>query len=119
MVDCANDFEEKLLDNVKKYPRLFLERIVDSCAEDMCEITDQSVDAVVSTNVLCSMDDETKVLTEIFRILAPVSKISDTFHYQKINFFIIQGGKYYMLEPVPDEKWSVTFLAQWILTNTG
>ncbi|XP_059478133.1 N6-adenosine-methyltransferase TMT1A-like isoform X2 [Neocloeon triangulifer] len=72
MVDCSSSFEERLLENVKKYPRLFLERIVYSCAQDMCEITDQSVDAVVSTNVLCCTNDERQVLAEILRVLAPL-----------------------------------------------
>lgn len=89
MVDCAADFDEdQLLDNVKRYPRLFVERIVYSCAEDMCEITDQSVDAVVSTNVLCSVDDERKVLAEIHRVLAPV-RLSAALHLPgtKIELF--------------------------------
>ncbi|XP_065354040.1 thiol S-methyltransferase TMT1A-like [Cloeon dipterum] len=100
MVDSAADFEDRLLENVKKYPRLFLERIVYSCPEDMCEITDQSVDAVVSTNVLCSVGDERKVLAEVVRVLA-------------------QGGKFYMIEPKAENFWSFTFALQWIFTTSG
>lgn len=39
----------------------------------MAEVADNSVDAVVMTLVLCSVENTEKILKEILRVLAPVS----------------------------------------------
>lgn len=53
-------------------------------AEDL-DLADQSTDAVVSTEVLCTVDDLNQVLNEVYRILRP-------------------GGRFLFLEHVPAPK---------------
>lgn len=73
MVDRNAFYETLLRDNLHQYPSLHLERLVHCSAEDMSEIPDESVDAVVATLVLCSITNVKQVLAEIKRVLAPVS----------------------------------------------
>lgn len=55
-----------------QHPNVSLERYVVTGAEDMRDIPDNSVDAVVSTLVLCSCDKVQEVYGEICRVLVPV-----------------------------------------------
>lgn len=58
---------------VLQMPTRRLKKFVQSGAESMDEIEDNSVDAVVSSHVLCSVGGANKVLREIHRVLKPVS----------------------------------------------
>ncbi len=49
-------------------------------------VEDSSVDAVVSTQVLCSVPDVPAVLDEVYRILKPVSIVAVVGHRSKISF---------------------------------
>ena len=59
--------------NKEKFPHLCIKRIIEGRAEDMNEIPDCSVAAVVCTKVLCSIREKRKVLLEFKRVLKPVS----------------------------------------------
>jgi ubiquinone/menaquinone biosynthesis C-methylase UbiE len=76
-VDKNPAFETLLRDNLKQYTSLQLERIVHCPAEDMHEVPDESVDAVVASLVLCSVSDVPRVLAEVRRVLAPVRNTTE------------------------------------------
>ena len=57
----------------KYYPNVNLKDYIVGSAEDMRKIEDQSVSAVVSTLVLCSVESVEQSLKEIIRVLKPVS----------------------------------------------
>ena len=65
----------------KYYPNVNLKDYIVGSAEDMRKIEDQSVSAVVSTLVLCSVECVEQSLKEIIRVLKP-------------------GGRFYFLEHV-------------------
>lgn len=50
-----------------------MEKFILGCAEDMKGVESNSVDVVVSTLVLCSVEDLNKTFKEVQRVLAPVS----------------------------------------------
>lgn len=62
-----------LVHSKKYYPHVNLKKYIVGSAEDMKEIENESVSAVVSTLVLCSVESVEQVLKEIIRVLKPVS----------------------------------------------
>lgn len=52
---------------------LFLGTVI--TGENMAKVADNSVDAVVMTLVLCSVENIEKIMKEIMRVLVPVSKV--------------------------------------------
>lgn len=74
MVDRNEFYEPLLKENLNKHPSLHLERLVQCSAENMKVVPDESVDVVVSTIVLCSIDNIPAVLSEIKRVLVPVRR---------------------------------------------
>jgi ubiquinone/menaquinone biosynthesis C-methylase UbiE len=76
--------------------RLGLDLEIRSGSAEQLEIEDSSMDAVVSTLVLCSVDDLTGTLQEIFRVLKP-------------------GGRFFFLEHVAaPQDTSLRRVQQWI-----
>lgn len=65
-------FEPMFYERQSKFPSLKMERFVLAKAEDMKDIEDGSIDIVVSTLVLCSVESVEKTLSEVERVLAPV-----------------------------------------------
>ncbi|CAB3365550.1 Hypothetical predicted protein [Cloeon dipterum] len=97
MVD-RNEFYRPLLDeNLKKFPHLHLEKMVYCSAEDMRQIASDSVDVVVSTIVLCSIDHVSAVLSEIKRVLAPVEQRARQYRVGKYLNLEILGRKVLLL----------------------
>ena len=84
---------EKTLDD---HPNVTLKQYVEGVAEDMKMIPSESIDCVLSTIVLCSVQDQAKVLSEINRVLKP-------------------GGYYFFMEHVRARKGSAMALAQRLL----
>ena len=70
-------FEPYFYKNQSKHPTVKMEKFVVAPAEDMKDVEDNSVDVVVSTLVLCSVDNVEKTLKEVQRVLAPVSYICE------------------------------------------
>ncbi|HUD03981.1 MAG TPA: methyltransferase domain-containing protein [Candidatus Paceibacterota bacterium] len=65
---------------VNKYSKVII-----SSAEKI-DLPNNSIDNVISSLVLCSVSNESKVISEIYRILKP-------------------GGKYYLIEHIPSDKY--------------
>ena len=72
-VDPNDKLETFLLSNASKFPNVKFDNFHIGRAEDMSFIGSNSVDVVVCTLVLCSVDNIEKCLQEIMRILKPVS----------------------------------------------
>jgi len=66
-------FEAPLRASVKQRPGVEISQFHISSAENMRDVASNSVDAVASTKVLCSVWDVDKCLLEILRVLKPVS----------------------------------------------
>lgn len=61
---------DTLLEKQKSHPELV--RVIRGYAEDLADIQDESIDAVVSTLVLCSVRDVDKAVQEAKRVLVKV-----------------------------------------------
>ncbi|XP_043939369.1 methyltransferase-like protein 7A [Protopterus annectens] len=94
-VDRNRHFDKFLSENAKKYPHLQVEKVV-SPAEDLNGVADGSVDAVVCTLVLCSVNNVQKVLNEVVRVLKP-------------------GGTFYFMEHVVADPSTWTYFFQQII----
>ena len=66
------------------YPHVTLKEYIVGSAEDMRKIEDQSVSAVVSTLVLCSVESVEQSLKEIVRVLKPVSRIRGSCLFKEV-----------------------------------
>lgn len=84
---------EKTLDD---HPNVTLKQYVEGGAEDMAMVTSESIDCVLSTIVLCSVQDQTKVLAEVRRVLKP-------------------GGYFFFMEHVHAKERSIMALFQMLL----
>jgi len=105
-IDPIRHFEAALYESARKHPEIHISAFHVSSAENMQAVQTGSVDAVVSTLVLCSVGNLDQCLREIIRILKP-------------------GGKLYFLEHVraPPEFY-LTRLVQmlyfvWPILNGG
>lgn len=72
-VDPNATFMPMLKKNQDKYKGIVVEKILSVMGENMDEIPDDSIDAVVITHVLCSVIDQSVVLKQIYRVLAKVN----------------------------------------------
>lgn len=66
LIECEN----------QQHPHIKLERFVNERAEKMASIPSNSVDVVISSHLHCSVDNSQSVLSEIRRILVPVSQFN-------------------------------------------
>lgn len=66
-------FQKYLTKGMEDNDHLTYDRFVVASGEDMAAVHDNSVDVVVCTLVLCSVDNVAQTLREIHRILRPVS----------------------------------------------
>ncbi|XP_076321678.1 thiol S-methyltransferase TMT1A-like [Tachypleus tridentatus] len=73
-VEPNSYFETYFKKNSEKFRHIEVEQFVTAMAENMAEIPENSVDAVVSTCVLCSVMKIQDVLHEIKRVLVPGGK---------------------------------------------
>lgn len=88
-VEPNKHFDAHFERNRDRFGHVTLEKVFLGCAEDMSQVSDNSVDVVVSTYVLCSVVSLQAVLKEVLRVLTP-------------------GGKFYFVEHIPFESstWS-------------
>jgi len=83
-------FETPLRASVQLRPEIEISQFHVASAENMRDVTSNSVDAVVSTKVLCSVADVDKCLQEILRVLKPVSQFSSiTADQQHTTYYVI------------------------------
>lgn len=71
--DINPNFQESLSRNMKKNQHLHYERFLVAAGEDLHQVPSGSVDAVVCTLVLCSVNSVSSTLREVLRVLRPVS----------------------------------------------
>lgn len=76
-------FEKYLTETMTKNDHLRYERFVVASGEDLRAVEDDSIDVVVCTLVLCSVDDVSQTLREAHRILRPVSGLCS--NYFRLN----------------------------------
>lgn len=69
-------FEKFLMKSMAENRHLHYERFVVAPGEDMTQLADGSMDVVVSTLVLCSVQSPRRVLQEVRRVLRPVSRVA-------------------------------------------
>ncbi|XP_053144330.1 putative methyltransferase-like protein 7A isoform X2 [Hemicordylus capensis] len=88
--DPNPNFEKFLHRNLSQNPHLQVERCLVAPAEDLHQVPDASLDVVVSTLVLCSVESIKGVLKEVLRVLRP-------------------GGAFYFMEHVAGapSSWSL------------
>lgn len=96
-VDPNTEFENFLLETIKKYPKVEMERWVVCYGEDMRDVPDAHFDAVIVTHLLCSVHCPEKVLQECRRVL-------------------VKGGRMVFMEHVAQSKGSVGRMLQSVLT---
>ncbi|XP_005924963.1 methyltransferase-like protein 7A [Haplochromis burtoni] len=89
-------FEKYLTETMAKNDHLRYERFVVASGEDLRAVEDDSIDVVVCTLVLCSVDDVSQTLREAHRILRP-------------------GGAFFFLEHVAGDTSTWTYFFQHVL----
>nr|KAF6374550.1 methyltransferase like 7A [Pipistrellus kuhlii] len=95
-----------LLESIAENRHVQFERFVVAAGEDMRPVADGSVDAVVCTLVLCSVQNQERILQEVRRVLRP-------------------GGAFYFLEHVAAERstwshfWQQVLEPVWYLVFDG
>ncbi|KAL7989685.1 hypothetical protein Chor_012351 [Crotalus horridus] len=77
-VDYNPNFRNVLLENMAQNTHLQFKNFVVGFAEDISLVPDGSVDVVVGTLVLCSVNNAQTVLKEVLRVLRPVSQRAKT-----------------------------------------
>lgn len=95
-------FESHFLANKAKFPMLDIKEMKIGYGEDLASagVEDSSVDAVVMTLVLCSVQDQQKCFQEIKRVLKP-------------------DGKFFFMEHILDTEDTTIMMIQKILTQCG
>ncbi|XP_037704294.1 methyltransferase-like protein 7A isoform X1 [Choloepus didactylus] len=95
-IDPNPNFEKFLIKSIAENRHLQFERFVVAAGENMHEVADGSVDAVVCTLVLCSVGDPQKLLREVHRVLKP-------------------GGAFFFMEHVASEPSTWNYFWQQVL----
>ncbi|XP_077609575.1 thiol S-methyltransferase TMT1A-like isoform X3 [Crocuta crocuta] len=70
-IDPNPNFEKFLIKSVAENRHLQFERFVVATGENMQQVADGSVDVVVCTLVLCSVQSQERILQEVCRVLRP------------------------------------------------
>ncbi|XP_055976261.1 N6-adenosine-methyltransferase TMT1A [Sorex fumeus] len=98
-VDPNPNFEKFLIKSIAKNRHLQFERFVVAAGENMHQVADSSVDVVVCTLVLCSVESQERILQEVHRVLRP-------------------GGAFYFMEHVAAERSTWNYFWQQVLDPT-
>ncbi|XP_036614807.1 methyltransferase-like protein 7B isoform X2 [Trichosurus vulpecula] len=77
-IDPNPHFKKLLTESMAKNKHLQYEEFLVAPGEDMSQVADGSMDAVVCTLVLCSVQSPKKVLQEVQRVLRPVTPSRDS-----------------------------------------
>lgn len=95
-VDPNPNFEKFLVKSIAENRHLQFERFVVAAGEDMHPVADGSMDVVVCTLVLCSVENQERILQEVCRVLRP-------------------GGAFYFLEHVAAKRSTWSYFWQQVL----
>ncbi|KAF7473418.1 hypothetical protein GHT09_016055 [Marmota monax] len=105
-VDPNSNFEKFLFKSIAENRHLQFERFLVAAGENMHQVADSSVDVVVCTTVLCSVENQEQVLREVCRVLRP-------------------GGAFFFIEHVADKRstwnycWQQVVEPAWYLVFDG
>ena len=72
-LEPSTQYHDKLIESAGRFPLMKWGELLTGFAEDMAMIESGSIDAVVSSLVLCSVQNIDRCLQEIIRVLRPVS----------------------------------------------
>ncbi|XP_070266339.1 thiol S-methyltransferase TMT1A [Myotis yumanensis] len=95
-VDPNPNFEKFLIKSIAENRHVQFERFVVAAGENMHPVADDSMDVVVCTLVLCSVENQERILQEVRRVLRP-------------------GGAFYFLEHVAAEHSTWNYFWQQVL----
>ncbi|XP_004429077.1 PREDICTED: methyltransferase-like protein 7A [Ceratotherium simum simum] len=95
-IDPNPNFEKFLIKSIAENQHLQFERFVVGVGEDMHQVADGSMDVVVCTLVLCSVENQVRTLQEVCRVLRP-------------------GGAFYFMEHVAAERSTWNYFWQQVL----
>lgn len=95
-LDPNPNFEKFLIKSIAENRHVQFERFVVAAGENMHPVADGSMDVVVCTLVLCSVENQERILQEVRRVLRP-------------------GGVYYFLEHVAAEHSTWSYFWQQVL----
>ncbi|XP_059538836.1 N6-adenosine-methyltransferase TMT1A [Myotis daubentonii] len=95
-VDPNPNFEKFLIKSIAENRHVQFERFVVAAGENMHPVADGSMDVVVCTLVLCSVENQERILQEVRRVLRP-------------------GGAFYFLEHVAAEHSTWSYFWQQVL----
>jgi len=85
-------FEAALYESAGQHPEVRISEFLVSSAENVREVQSGSVDAVVATEVLCSVGDADRCLREIIRVLKPGGKFFFVEHVRAPpEFYVIRS----------------------------
>lgn len=98
-VDPNPNFEKFLIKSIAKNQHLQFERFVVAAGENMHQVANSSMDVVVCTLVLCSVENQEQILQEVCRVLRP-------------------GGAFYFMEHVAAERSTWNYFWQQVLDPT-
>ena len=71
-LDSNENFKTEFMRNVENYPNIEFKEYVNQSVEEMTQIADNSMDAVLITHVFCSVPDVQRALSEVKRVLKKV-----------------------------------------------
>lgn len=103
-VDPNDSFQKYYEENKKKFPNVKTELFVISEAENLKEVKSDSVDAVVATHVLCSVDNVEKVLQEVKRVLMQGCRF-----YYLDHGIAKKSGWRYLIHKIVEPVWKIIF----------
>ncbi|XP_008567203.1 PREDICTED: methyltransferase-like protein 7A [Galeopterus variegatus] len=95
-IDPNPNFEKFLIKSIAENRHLQFERFVVATGENMHQVADGSMDVVICTLVLCSVQNEEQILQEVLRVLRP-------------------GGAFYFMEHVAAEHSTWNYFWQQVL----
>jgi len=72
-IERNSDFEQPLRASLQHRPGVEVSQFHVASCENMRDVASDSVDAIVSTKVLCSVSNVDRCLQEVLRVLKPVS----------------------------------------------
>lgn len=72
-IDPNPNFERFLIKSLAENRHLQFEGFLVAAGENMCPVASGSMDVVVCTLVLCSLESQERILREVCRVLRPVS----------------------------------------------
>ncbi|XP_066113931.1 thiol S-methyltransferase TMT1A [Saccopteryx bilineata] len=110
MVTCVDpnpNFEKFLIKSIAENRHLQFERFMVAVGENMHQVADGSMDVVVCTLVLCSVENQEQILREVCRVLRPVS--------DGLGFYFMEHGAAerstwnYFWQQVLDPAWYLLF----------